>query len=615
MKQLIAILSCLPILPIFALPPAVRISNGGILPIATAEACSTITTTIGTIVDFIPVPCPATGLPSIFTEEVLLSGKTTGLIVGPSGNVNFAKDPVIRQQPDVTSQSGSYVSGMVSSSVAAQIRSSYISISSIGIAVVQAEPSASQSNGNAATGAQNTHGVATSGAPGYDTASTGSSKTQVFPLPGTSDKTATGTATTSNTGVLHSGINPSSFGGNAGPSTNILTSRAGGGGSGGGVVPSVTPPPEHTSGLIPVSSYPGAFAVTAPNIIRITQDGTTETFSRSTLTDLAGFTGTTTITTSFRTTNTHNGIAGWATGAVIVGAGGVFFGGLIGGSFVPPVGPVGGTCVWPFCVPGPDEVGGGNPDDNPDDDGDDDDDHHSQSELNESQKSQASQQGSQTKASQAASQTSIQTTGPTPMTSTHASRAASQTSIRTTGLATMSSTIASISGTCLIPPEVTLPPKSLTDPPPDPEPDSIVVVGWPDLGTMASHVTTAALATTGGLSSSFTPLVSIIPPVSSVPPPPPAQPAVTQISSNNDGSGLCVSLSDHDYNPCKAAASQYNINATVTYHEYNSRVAPNGFTAAEVFVPFSDWGCAAMWTCDNAAAYAVGMTGAAIEAA
>ncbi|CAF9917986.1 hypothetical protein IMSHALPRED_003807 [Imshaugia aleurites] len=57
------------------------------------------------------------------------------------------------------------------------------------------------------------------------------------------------------------------------------------------------------------------------------------------------FTGTTTVTTSEQTTNS-GGVVGWATGAVIVGTDGVFWGLYLGSRGTR------GFCIWPFCSSG-----------------------------------------------------------------------------------------------------------------------------------------------------------------------------------------------------------------------------------------------------------------------
>ncbi|CAD6590903.1 MAG: hypothetical protein ASARMPRED_005100 [Alectoria sarmentosa] len=91
----LAIFLLVPLSSVNAAPPAVQISNGEIQPVGTATACSTITTTIGTRIDHIPVPCSA--FPPVFTEEVIVNGTSASLVIGPSGDVNFENEPWLAQ--------------------------------------------------------------------------------------------------------------------------------------------------------------------------------------------------------------------------------------------------------------------------------------------------------------------------------------------------------------------------------------------------------------------------------------------------------------------------------------------------------------------------------------
>ena len=93
---------------------------------------------------------------------------------------------------------------------------------------------------------------------------------------------------------------------------------------------------------------------------------------------------------------------------------------------------------------------------------------------------------------------------------------------------------------------------------------------------------------------------------SAAPPPPPTP---SQIRSNNHGSALCDTLAGS----CKVAYKSYND--TWLYKQYTSYLANPGDADGLDLVWNADDGCAAMFTCDNAAAYAVGMLGSQIKAA
>lgn len=88
-------------------------------------------------------------------------------------------------------------------------------------------------------------------------------------------------------------------------------------------------------------------------------------------------------------------------------------------------------------------------------------------------------------------------------------------------------------------------------------------------------------------------------------------PTPSQIRSNNHGSALCDSLAGS----CKIAYTGYND--TWLYTAYTSYLADPGDADGVnlLFDPLADDGCAAMFTCDNNAAYAVGMLGSQIKAA
>lgn len=84
--------------------PVIVISDGEIeLPPTTTgykSACSTITTTIGTRVDTIPVPCyNALSTPTL-TEDVMIGTSTAVLIIGPSGGVAIQSKPWLLHPTD-----------------------------------------------------------------------------------------------------------------------------------------------------------------------------------------------------------------------------------------------------------------------------------------------------------------------------------------------------------------------------------------------------------------------------------------------------------------------------------------------------------------------------------
>ena len=114
--------------------------------------------------------------------------------------------------------------------------------------------------------------------------------------------------------------------------------------------------------------------------------------------------------------------------------------------------------------------------------------------------------------------------------------------------------------------------------------------------------TTSALPTT---SSVPLPLTSPTTTASSGPPTP------SQIHSNNHGSAICYTLAGS----CKIAYTGYND--TWLYTQYTSYLAdPDNTDGMDImFDPLSDYGCAAMFTCDNNDAYSVGMLGSQIKAA
>lgn len=108
-----------------------------------------------------------------------------------------------------------------------------------------------------------------------------------------------------------------------------------------------------------------------------------------------------------------------------------------------------------------------------------------------------------------------------------------------------------------------------------------------------------------------------IPTSTPTPPPPPPSTSLTppvpsQTSSNNKGSSLCSSIGS---TTCRDAYSQYND--IYLYTAYTSYILSSGAESIvnDLFPLYADDGCAAMFTCNSDAAYAVGMTGAQIKAA
>ncbi|KAL8965294.1 MAG: hypothetical protein Q9183_003926 [Haloplaca sp. 2 TL-2023] len=86
--------------------PAIEISDGEIdLPPKTSgytSACSTLTTTIGTRVDTIPVPCyNALSTPTL-TQNVMIGTTRAVLIIGPSGDIEVQSKPWLLGPPEPT---------------------------------------------------------------------------------------------------------------------------------------------------------------------------------------------------------------------------------------------------------------------------------------------------------------------------------------------------------------------------------------------------------------------------------------------------------------------------------------------------------------------------------
>lgn len=104
-------------------PRVIELSDGQIqVPASTSgqqTACSTITTTIGTRVDTIPVPCYDTLATPTLTEQVMIGTASAVLIVGPSGDVYIESEAVLlthtTNHAPTTSADGSHTSSKSSS--------------------------------------------------------------------------------------------------------------------------------------------------------------------------------------------------------------------------------------------------------------------------------------------------------------------------------------------------------------------------------------------------------------------------------------------------------------------------------------------------------------------
>jgi Meiotically up-regulated gene family len=108
----------------------------------------------------------------------------------------------------------------------------------------------------------------------------------------------------------------------------------------------------------------------------------------------------------------------------------------------------------------------------------------------------------------------------------------------------------------------------------------------------------------------------------------PAPPSPSQVTSNNHGSSICLSINSDS---CKSGAQRFQDNTV--YHQYTSSVWPNSIgtdITAQIFAidPFNIvldlgevvvemfgiyYGCTVIWACDNSDAYHQGMTGAQIK--
>ena len=90
-----------------------------------------------------------------------------------------------------------------------------------------------------------------------------------------------------------------------------------------------------------------------------------------------------------------------------------------------------------------------------------------------------------------------------------------------------------------------------------------------------------------------------------------APPTFSQTSDNDKGSSLCSSISRAT---CQDSYGQYND--TYLYKARTSYILASGVNSvANELFSSADEGCAAIWTCQSDAEFAVGMTGAQIKAA
>jgi hypothetical protein len=102
----------------------------------------------------------------------------------------------------------------------------------------------------------------------------------------------------------------------------------------------------------------------------------------------------------------------------------------------------------------------------------------------------------------------------------------------------------------------------------------------------------------------------------------PLPPTPSQVSGNNHGSSICLSI---DGGSCRSAAKRFQDDTI--YHQYTSAVWPDstGADIADAIFPIGagaledffgiHYGCTVIWKCDNSDAYAQGMTGAQIKSA
>ncbi|KAI9843076.1 MAG: hypothetical protein M1837_006621 [Sclerophora amabilis] len=254
-----------------------------------------------------------------------------------------------------------------------------------------------------------------------------------------------------------------------------------------------------------IPSVTDAFADPSISASTLVISGATQAYSKWVYSDLASITAVTTVTK----TTFSDDAADTAAGPIIVGPGGVYWreeggggGGGGGGGEGPPVGP---PCVWPFCSSR--RAGGEEVVDPP-----------IPQPVDESQQHPSQEEES----NRPSSTVPPSTAGSTNLGST------------TAGSTNEASTTASSSssGTCRIPPEVTLPPDSTSDDR-GPQPTSIAFVSIS--GEIQSSMVTppTSLNSTISMPSSSSPLSSAPPssPPSSSPPPPTAPSALPPPSS------------------------------------------------------------------------------------
>lgn len=410
--------------------PIVEVSNGRIYLPSTASVagvCSTITTTIGNNVDYIPVPCADTAHGSIWSEEVLVDGTTAELIIAPSGNVRFLseawRDANSTRSTVISSRNKSSATITASSTASTFSRSvlfpypgrnsTSVAINSTSISAIsnyqntnsssgsnstspRAGPSsyATSANSNSANSSRTSnlpHGVPSltpqstsfNSTSGTITSLTTVSSTSTSPVATPIVSNQISSSAQPNSNSRGSPLSSSSTMSNstpqgshvpaknpaAGPSTGSTSGSATSiygvaaalsptTSSSSPQTPTITPPLKSSASAPgsftpPISSDTDALAPSGPSLLTLSMSGQSIVLKRQTMSGFEDFTGTTTVTASEKTTNTA-GVVGWATGAVIIGTGGVFWGLYVGsrtGRFCiwPFCSGGGGFCIWPFC--------------------------------------------------------------------------------------------------------------------------------------------------------------------------------------------------------------------------------------------------------------------------
>ncbi|KAL9066905.1 MAG: hypothetical protein Q9161_007237 [Pseudevernia consocians] len=447
--------------------PIVEVSDGRIFLPSTANVCSTITTTIGNIVDYIPVPCSDVAHAPIWSEEVVVDGTTAELVIAPSGNIRFVSEAWLDANPPVstpinsqTQISTNTTANSTSSVFKRSVLSSYLSInSSSGVTAasggarltfltsatqtrlypLNTSPSSFANSTSTSpwssykntSSASSTSSTLTSTGLSYQTTSPGSVGDSTSMLGGPSlyklDTTSISAHVTWNSSILgvvplvttqstllnsasdtltawnatsgysissvtriitvgqsfsssqlssNSSGSPPSFSTrtiSASQSSHEPTSDAPSIPPTAGTssattstysilvtvppntssfpsIQTITPPSKSSltaSGNFtpPISSDLEAFETSGPSLITLSMSGQSILLIRQTMPGFEDFTGTKTVTTSEATTNSA-GVVGWATGAVIIGTDGVFWGLYLGSRGT------GGFCIWPFCSGG-----------------------------------------------------------------------------------------------------------------------------------------------------------------------------------------------------------------------------------------------------------------------